>query len=79
MILYSLSPVPLSLSSRSASQVAAGPPGHHFLILRSMFVGDGGDLGISDGLLDGIVRAIAFHCRRLRDAGSLILLGGRVS
>ena len=38
-----------------------------------------GDLAIGDGLLDGVVWAIAFHCRRLRDAGSLILFGGRVS
>ncbi len=38
-----------------------------------------GDLAIGDGLLDGVVWAIAFHCRRLRDAGSRILFGGRVS
>ena len=79
MLLYSLWSVPWCLSSRSASQVAAGPPGHHILILRSMFGGDDGDLAIGDGLLDGVVWAIAFHCRRLRDAGSLILFGGRVS
>ena len=71
--------MPWCLSSRSPSQVAAGPPGHHILILRSMFGGDDGDLAIGDGLLDGVVCAIAFHCRRLRDAGSLSLLGGRVS
>ena len=44
-----------------------------------MFGGDDGDLAIGDGLLDGVVWAIAFHCRRLRDAGSRILFGGLVS
>ena len=79
MLLYSLWSVPWYLSSRSASQVAAGPPGHHVSILRSILGGDDGDLAIGDGLLDGVMWAIAFHCRRLRDAGSLILFGGRVS
>ena len=79
MLLYSLSSVPWYVSSRSASKVAAGPPGHHISILRSILGGDDGDLAIGDRLLDGVVWAIAFHCRRRLDAGSRILFGGLVS